>query len=540
LQPFSLLIYLVITKLNKMKKYHIILFTLFFSANLFSQDFQWVNSAPSNGDGNPNHHSTCIITDLDDNLIFTGLQISKQGAYGDVFLHKINADGVLLREVILEGEGKPPSKMSVDENNNLYFYLKYTADMTWDGDTIKANNSQTNLALIKLDDEFNLLWVQYQDKPLSDFTNNPICLEDGLIYSSFKKSWDTTLIRVMDTDGIVLEEIIQENTGHISSIDVDTGGNIYVTGSCTDENAVFNGEAWPPPPFSYNIYLVKYNHTGTVAWVKYIEDVTCVYAEVVVSATDHIYLSGILTGEKDFDNIHLDGPSWVYDFFVARLNGAGDFLWVREVPDVLSGDASVATADLADFRFMDSDADHNVYLTGMIRGTIDWGNGIVTGSTDTYYDMLTWSYDADGEMRYAVSAGGEWWDWGHSLTIGNGGEIYLSGIATQQVTFGDIVIEEEGLFSYVARFNYDPTGIEQAAFTDEFHIYPNPATDEISIETEKEMSISVVDMTGRRVLQKDFTSSETKKLDISTLDPGIYICLISGTGFSHSVKVMKK
>jgi len=504
-----------------------------------AQDFQWVSPVSIDEGETPNQFTTCVSTLSDGNILFTALQLAKTGGYGDVLLQKMDAEGNILSEVVLYGEGKPPVKVAADDDNNLYFTLLYTDDMSWGGDTLKAVGSQTNQALLKLDSAFRLVWVHYLDEQLSNNEHTPLCIEDGLIYTSLQKSWDITTIQIRDTNGALLDEIDQENTGFLTSIDVDTAGNIYAVGSCTTADAIFNGDAWPPPPFAYNFYVVKYDASYTPLWVKYLEDVTCIDVEVEVSDENHIYLSGMLTTAKDFDDIHLDGPSWVFDFFVSRLNSEGDFLWAREVPDVLTGDASLATLNIGNLSFMSSDADHNVYLAGMIRGTIDWGNGIITESTDNYYDILTWSYNADGEMQYAVSAGGIGWDYGHSISVSNDGEIYLSGIGTQTVTFGDIVIEEEGIFSFVSRFGYDPTFVEQKSFANDLHIYPNPATTYFTLHQEATSVLDIYNMQGQNVLQQALNAG-SNRVDVSALPHGLYFTVVSGSNQYQSGKMIKR
>lgn len=88
------------------------------------------------------------------------------------------------------------------------------------------------------------------------------------------------------------------------------------------------------------------NPSGTPLWVKYSEDVTCILPKVRVDKDNNIYWTGQLNNSCSFDTITLQGPSWVYDFHLVKMTPQGSALWGREVPQVITGDATVGPLDI--------------------------------------------------------------------------------------------------------------------------------------------------------------------------------------------------
>ena len=507
---------------------------------VFSQNFQWLHTVPIESSSNIAALKTALIIDNNNNLIFSGLDSSKTNqGYGDVFIQKISQDGNIIDEIVIQGKGQSPDKFNVDTDNNLYFIIQYEDEnLTWGTNTIEAYSS-INHALVKLNESLDIVWVQYFEDKFSYNSSKYFIIRNGYIYMQLQEGFEITSVVKMDLDGNMLLEIFNEGVSYFSTIDVDDDGNIYATGSCAEPDAMFNGASFPPP-FNYNTWIVKYNQAGEALWVKYIFEVTCNNSLIKVSDPDHIYFSGVLDTETAFDNINLNGPEWVYDFFLARLNSDGEFLWATEVPEVLSGDACVSTTPNTDVsHFMEVDEEQNIYLTGFTRGTIDWGNGVVSQSTENL-DVLLWSYDESGNIRYAETAGGGYWDKGQSIVMDNIGNIYMSGVVSDTSTFGEIVHEGTGEFSFLTRYGYETTGVINSKLLDDIHIYPNPTSGVFTINnrgiTIDQLSIS--DVSGKLIIEKhDMQQNET--IDISNFENGIYLICIQTENGCLTKKIIK-
>ncbi len=68
-------------------------------------------------------------------------------------------------------------------------------------------------------------------------------------------------------------------------------------------------------------------------------------------------------------------------------------------------------------------------------------------------------------------------------------------------------------------------------------MYPNPAKDVIHISNlEKESAYTVTDMTGKTIL----TGNATESIDVSSLNPGMYVLYVANTGMTSSAKFVKE
>ena len=76
-----------------------------------------------------------------------------------------------------------------------------------------------------------------------------------------------------------------------------------------------------------------------------------------------------------------------------------------------------------------------------------------------------------------------------------------------------------------------------------FTIFPNPSTGIFNIQTENSISnanITVADLNGRIVHETKAENLESKSLDLSNLQNGIYILNVSNGDFNYFQKIIKQ
>jgi len=208
------------------------------------------------------------------------------------------------------------------------------------------------------------------------------------------------------------------------SLSVDAAGNVYTTG-------IFNGTIdFDPGPATYNftavgnddMFVSKLDANGSFIWAKQISGLfwETGYA-IAVDNVGNTYLSGNFYSSADFDPgpgvFTLNAP--LSDIFVLKLDGAGNFAWVKQI----SGPEGGASFSIA------LDAAGNIYTTGIFRGTIDAdpGPGVYNlnnaGNTDIFISKL----NSTGNFLWAKSIGGTGYDRGTSLTTDLSGNVYITG-----------------------------------------------------------------------------------------------------------------
>tara|TARA_B100000768_G_scaffold83403_1_gene78892 strand:+ start:683 stop:1720 length:1038 start_codon:yes stop_codon:yes gene_type:complete len=80
----------------------------------------------------------------------------------------------------------------------------------------------------------------------------------------------------------------------------------------------------------------------------------------------------------------------------------------------------------------------------------------------------------------------------------------------------------------VYRFNYNYTSVGENSSQDELLIYPNPASDKITIAcgTKSPVTVTIVDQSGKRVLQSEYEGQAI--VDVGSWDPGVYTVRVDG------------
>ncbi len=69
-----------------------------------------------------------------------------------------------------------------------------------------------------------------------------------------------------------------------------------------------------------------------------------------------------------------------------------------------------------------------------------------------------------------------------------------------------------------------------------FSVYPNPSSEKLFINTDKEISVSVNDIFGKEII----SPTKTKEINLSNLNPGIYFIKISCEGSFFNTKIVKE
>ncbi|MCI0472146.1 MAG: SBBP repeat-containing protein [Ignavibacteria bacterium] len=143
-----------------------------------------------------------------------------------------------------------------------------------------------------------------------------------------------------------------------SGIVIDSYGNAYVTGACTDLNSDY--------------ITIKYNSSGTELWVqRYNSTYNSLDAamDIKVDGTGNVYVTGMS-----------HSTLFALDFATIKYNSAGSQIWVK----TYNGPSNSADIGYA----MALDASGNIYVTGASTGT---GTG---------YDYVTIKYDTDGNQQW--------------------------------------------------------------------------------------------------------------------------------------------
>jgi hypothetical protein len=511
---------------------------LFITVKAEAQTFNWLRTVNVDYEYNPEMISYNTCANPQGGCYFYGIQehISFYNrSMGVLFLKKYSQDGTESWSRTIGGESEITG-MVCAENGDVYIsgHLLDDADF-WGEDTLVKTGLGTDGFIARVSAEGDLAWcVNMTGLPMGEGTVTELALHSDMLFVAYS-NWMNTYVLIYSPDGEYLDSIVQEDVSIISGIDFDQEGNLFATGGCAGWQATFAGVPYPAP-FSYTTYLVKYNSSFEPEWVKYIEDITCTFPQVRVDEEGWVYFSGQLWDETHFDTITANGPAWSYDFFLARLSPDGQYQWVCECPEVITGDATIGR-----MHFLDTDNEGNALLTGITRGILDWGNGVVSDVTGNYQDLIIWNYAPDGQVNWIKTAGGEWYELSHSISAGSDGVAYLAGVISGSVVFDTIIHDSDDFLDpFLAKL--DPgilSGTSENLFNDEMLVYPNPVREKLFFHSNAVYSHYMLYNSMGHLVQSGKISGNNPGISIEGLPPGFYLIILEGeeplSGFARVI-----
>jgi hypothetical protein len=244
-----------------------------------------------------------------------------------------------------------------------------------------------------------------------------------------------------------------------TSAATDASGNVFVTGYFFSPNATFGAFTLTNTDtsvFLADIFVVKYDASGNVIWAK--SEGSFGEEEVPFIATDsfgNVYVTGAFgyTNTLNIGNLTLTNTdSAGYDIFIVKYDAAGNVLWAKSAGGEGSSDYTFGIA---------CDASGNIYLTGEYYSpSITFGTTTLyntdTSSTGVNFESFIVKYDASGNMQWAHGIGGTSWDFGYDIVTDVSGNIYVTGLYADSVTFGATTLSNvnPGAFNiFIAKYN---------------------------------------------------------------------------------------
>jgi len=230
-------------------------------------------------------------------------------------------------------------------------------------------------------------------------------------------------------------------SSHIDGITTDASGNVYITGTTSNDSGIATPGAYQDTfgGGGIDVFLAKFSSAGTLLWATYFGGQGQDY--VMGISTDiagNVFIAGQTTSFTGLATKGAYMTSFYSDFgkntegFLAKFNSSGDLLWATYYGDsvYVKFEITLPTALVADIS-------GNIYLSGQTLAS----SGIATsGSYQTAIginDGFLAKFDTSGSLLWATYYGGA----GGSASTDKSGNVYIAGY-----TYNDSNIATSGAY----------------------------------------------------------------------------------------------
>ncbi len=473
----------------------------------------------------------------------------------DGYAAKLNSSGVLQWNTFQGGSSSDVEyAIGTDASGNIY--LGGYSQTSW-GSPIRSFSSGTDGTAVKLNSSGVLQWNTFLGTTSNDYIYSIAVTGSGDTYlagisnstwgspvRSYSSGIDACVVK-LNTSGTLQWNTFLGGTGSDYArydIAIDGSSNIYISG-----NSLAN---WGSPVRAYttgtgtgDAFVVKLNSSGSLQWNTFLGGSTDEAAySLAINNSGEILVAGYSAGTWGSPE---ESYSSGIDCFAARLNNSGALQWNTFIGG--SGDQYAYNVAL--------DNSGNVYLSGYSNGT--WGAPVRSFSGGTYdalvakignialpvellyfkakvkdgLGIINWATASEKDNHYfevQISLDAKNFKTiGRINGFGNSNNIIKYAFTDSFMNPGTNYYRLKQT-DYDGDFNYSDVvavnrQISIAGFKN-FIIYPNPASDRISIESlnvnEHECRVELTDIRGKKISENILEKEKT--IECFFIPPGVY------------------
>jgi len=278
--------------------------------------------------GNSSSDRGRSITETSDgNLVVTGyVEPTYSDNYRDIILIKLNKDGEVLFEKTFGGsQGDTGEAIVATENDGVIITgSTYSNDGTFDGMNNSGNDAYSDIFLIKVDSEGNIIWKKTYGGSNSDEglslakTNDNGFAISGWTTSTnnrFNSTQSAAIIIKVDSQGTIQwENIIGGSSDDYGYSIIQLPDNELVITGQTDSNDydfkdMNKGES--------DIFLLKLDSNGNESWLKTFGGTESDNGRSVILSNENLYFTG---GSSSNDGDFTEMNSGYNDIFIYKTN----------------------------------------------------------------------------------------------------------------------------------------------------------------------------------------------------------------------------
>jgi outer membrane protein assembly factor BamB len=499
-----------------------------------AQQPDWLVSWPVGYSLNPGMPAHVLASSPNGHLMSARLQTGAlsygQDIFGGYIIERLDpGTGQALWSCFL-GDSMTVESGAVDPEGNVYAAGRFMGDLAMcDGSVLGVSSSgflDNDIFLMKFAPDGQVLWARNISAVAPMASSIPVMAIDP-VGNAWYGTTDFILSRFarVDEDGNDTETRFIDGGKTLGGLAFDPSGGMYVSGSC-DQNAFAFGGLNPTLPTNdfYLMFLARFRPEGSGHWARFAHDITFQRPDIAVDHLGNVAITGGLLDSTNWGGFHLNGPDWGIATFVAKADSTGEFLWALET-DTAGGPIEGDLAQAAR-RSIGTDADGRIYMTGTLRGEINWGGGVVSdGLTIGQRTQTVVAFSPDGNALWAgstVPISG--FTNAMGLTCLDDGTVYFSAHVIGTYEFLPHTLNEGGQQAYlIGRISDPASGFGTAETGQNGRAWPVPADGRVSLFNPRPwiLQARIVSADGRQVSTLTLNPG-TNTMDIRDMAAGLY------------------
>ena len=485
----------------------------------------------------------------------------------DAFIARFDSEGALMNVIHFEGShSETITSVEYDGEDHYYISGDYKGTMKLNSTTVLENQdltaSKTFIAKFNLSGQ--LIWSKVFDQYIG---STYLKYKNGYLYMAGNYAWDQLTFEntvlpeanynptIVGMDKNLVAKFAASNgnlvwvssskyTGphttvssdrigaQVKTLAIDNNGNVYIAGDFFAKSVTFGTVTLNRTSnTNANVFFVRYNSSGAVAWAKTATIGATSDAKVFdmgVDSANDVYITGIAYNSSiNFDGTSLQFPG-NYGSFLVKYNTAGNLLWAKK--GGISSDQAPGTGlGSSWFSKLYIDAEDTIFIGGNFYKYLNLGSGFVYNLEPQSYLILA-KYNKLGAVQSAEL-------YPYNPNSAANLKVLRSGTDFSIISnvYGNLQLNNLNFSTNQINHLYIAKRKSQTASNEEFDaraytVYPNPATDVLFIKDVENLpeqtQFEISDVSGKKIGRIQKKEAVLSGIDISGLSAGIYFLSI--------------
>ncbi len=461
--------------------------------------------------------------------------VGYHGGPSDAWVVKLDAVGMLEWQRTFGGPGSDEASAVKQTSDGGYIVA---AASNANGGDVTGNHGNWDLWVFKLDMNGVLEWQKSYGGSNEDSGNSVELTGDGGYIiagetrsadgdvTNYHGASDCWLVKIDGNGDLQWQHALGGSGydgGFLTAHQNNDGGYVMVGSSGSADGDVTENQG------NSDLWVVKVDDSGQVHWQRSLGGSLDDNGFSILQIADGSYIAAGYSLSNDGD---VSGNHGAFDYWVVKLGIDGTLQWQKCLGGT-SEDSGLS---------MQQTSDGGYVLTGWTQSD----DGQVTGYHGGQFgDAWVVRLDPDGELLWEKTIGGSATDRAFDIQATADGGYILTGMSNSND--GDITGNHGGYDAWIVKLGPDDVGIAENEATAPFTLYPNPATDAVTISFDRAstapVQLQIYDAAGRSVRTELETTPIMGERDVQVflgdLPAGIYELRLNTGGQWYARRLVK-